>query len=312
MKTMMSDEALSFGRVVDEAIASAGGVSLARVAESAPAERDKIAALLADLGVWDLDATADDLQAEAAAAVCRAAGRNALPYPVAERLSGGHATPDGAVALVSSDRGRVNHADLPLSWTLCDGGGRVAPIAGVGTPFGGKLGRFVCPVEAGAWAQADVDPTPLLLTLQAWTLLGMLEQASQMTYRYVSERHQFGHPLAHFQNVQFVLTDVAVAVDGLAELARYTLWSVNLGGPHALQDAVALRVAALEAAEFTFRVGHQLHGAIGFCDETPISWLSRMSQPLRRLPIGLSQTEAQLVALLDEVPFGGPFQREVS
>ena len=37
-----------------------------------------------------------------------------------------------------------------------------------------------------------------------------------------------------------------------------------------------------------FRVAHQLHGAIGFCDETTLSWVSRYSQPLRRLPFGLA------------------------
>ena len=35
-----------------------------------------------------------------------------------------------------------------------------------------------------------------------------------------------------------------------------------------------------------FRVAHQLHGAIGFCDETALSWVSRASVPLRRLPFG--------------------------
>jgi hypothetical protein len=49
-------------------------------------------------------------------------------------------------------------------------------------------------------------------------------------------------------------------------------------------------MAALEAAEVVFRVTHQLHGAVGFCDETTLSWLSRYSQPLRRLPLGLSAT----------------------
>ena len=45
-----------------------------------------------------------------------------------------------------------------------------------------------------------------------------------------------------------------------------------------------------EANQVVFRVTHQLHGAVGFCDETTLSWLSRYSQPLRRLPFGLSAT----------------------
>jgi hypothetical protein len=43
-----------------------------------------------------------------------------------------------------------------------------------------------------------------------------------------------------------------------------------------------------------FRVCHQLHGAVGFCDETTLSWLSRASLPLRRLPFGLSGTRDHL------------------
>jgi hypothetical protein len=43
-----------------------------------------------------------------------------------------------------------------------------------------------------------------------------------------------------------------------------------------------------------FRVCHQLHGAVGFCDETTLSWLSRYSQPLRRLPFRLSGTRDAL------------------
>ena len=53
-------------------------------------------------------------------------------------------------------------------------------------------------------------------------------------------------------------------------------------------------MSAIEAAEIVFRVCHQLHGAVGFCDETTLSWLSRYSQPLRRLPLGLSATRDEL------------------
>ena len=67
--------------------------------------------------------------------------------------------------------------------------------------------------------------------------------------------------------------------------------------PEALDDALALRMAAIEAADVVFRVCHQLHGAVGFCDETTLSWLSRYSQPLRRLPFGLSATRDQLTRI---------------
>ena len=84
------------------------------------------------------------------------------------------------------------------------------------------------------------------------------------------------------------MSDAEVERSGLEVLAKHALWSLDV------DDALALRLAALEAAEVVFRVCHQLHGAVGFCDETTLSWLSRYSQPLRRLPFGLSATRQQL------------------
>jgi 3-oxo-4-pregnene-20-carboxyl-CoA dehydrogenase alpha subunit len=134
--------------------------------------------------------------------------------------------------------------------------------------------------------------------MSRWTLLGMLDRAIELTIAHVRLRKQFGQPLASFQGVQFQLTDAEVERSGLEMLAKYALWSVGAVGDDALDDALALRLAAIEAAEVVFRVCHQLHGAVGFCDETTLSWLSRYSQPLRRLPLGLSATRDYLTRRL--------------
>jgi alkylation response protein AidB-like acyl-CoA dehydrogenase len=82
-------------------------------------------------------------------------------------------------------------------------------------------------------------------------------------------------------------------------LAAYALWSAAGDRAEAVDDALALRLAALEAAETIFRTAHLLHGAVGFCDETPLSWVSRHSQPLRRLPFGPSATRDLLARRID-------------
>jgi hypothetical protein len=74
-----------------------------------------------------------------------------------------------------------------------------------------------------------------------------------------------------------------------------------------VDDALTLRLAAIEAAEMVFRVCHQLHGAIGFCDETTLSWLSRYSQAVRRLPLGLSATRGELIRRVDRRGLAGLF-----
>jgi hypothetical protein len=137
------------------------------------------------------------------------------------------------------------------------------------------------------------------VVLQCWTLLGMLDRAIALTAAYVQERHQFGQPLAAFQSVQFQLTDAEVERAGLEQLAKYALWSVQTARPEALDDALAARLAGLEGAEVVFRVTHQLHGAIGFCDETTLSWVSRRSQAIRRQPLGLAATRAALLRRID-------------
>ena len=46
---------------------------------------------------------------------------------------------------------------------------------------------------------------------------------------------------------------------------------------------------------------------MGFCDETALSWLSRHSQPLRRLPFGLSATRDHLVRVAGRQGLSGLF-----
>lgn len=305
MKSQLSRDAADFGAVVDRALEDLGGFDLVRQADEDGARRADVDRALSELGLWELDVRHMD-ELEAAAAACHAAGRWATPYPVAERLAAGPAGPPSAVGVCGPARARLNHADLDLAWSVADGAGRVAPVTRSGEPIGGKIGRFVCPVEPGEWRDDD-GSAAYALTLQAWMLSGMLDSALAVTTRHVSDRVQFGAPLLTFQYVQFTLTDVVTRTQSLFELAKYTLWSVGTGRAAAWSDTLALRVAALEAADEVFRVCHQLHGATGFCDETAISWLSRYSQPARRLPWGLSRTEELLSTELVRSPMEGPY-----
>jgi 3-oxo-4-pregnene-20-carboxyl-CoA dehydrogenase alpha subunit len=149
---------------------------------------------------------------------------------------------------------------------------------------------FVADLELSEIDSDGAADVALGLVLPCWTLLGMLDRAVELTVAHISLRKQFGQTLSSFQGVQFQLTDAEVERSGLEILAKYALWTAGTGRPEALEDALALRMSAIEAAEVVFRVCHQLHGAVGFCDETTLSWLSRYSQPIRRLPLGLSAT----------------------
>jgi len=156
---------------------------------------------------------------------------------------------------------------------------------------------------AGWWAITDPaerlagDDDALARLFGAWTLLGMADRVMALTTAYVQDRQQFGKPLAGFQSVQFQLTDAEVERVGLEEVAKHTLWSVATGRPDAGIDTLGLHVLALDAADTVFAIGHQLHGAIGFCDETTISWLSRASRSLRRGPTATAALDELAAAL---------------
>jgi 3-oxo-4-pregnene-20-carboxyl-CoA dehydrogenase alpha subunit len=196
--------------------------------------------------------------------------------------------------------------DLEAAAALC----RAAGYAGTDYPVAGRLAAL--PEALLPEAQPPDALDALGLVLPCWTLLGMLDRAIDLTVEHVRTRQQFGQPLSRFQGVQFQLTDAEVERSGLDVLAKHALASVQAGRPEAADDALALRMAALEAAEVVFRVAHQLHGAMGFCDESPLSWLSRCSQPLRRQPLGLSATRALLAQRIGRRGLTGLFNDDTA
>ena len=283
----LSEDAREFGHQALRAFEAAGGDQLVQQAEAKPDIRESlIGPILAGLGAWELDPRTDADGLEAAAALCRSAGYWALPYPVAERLAAPADLDVDGLVVVADTRPSAALAGLESRWAAVTLEGKRAHVTG----HAANGPAFVTELALSAIDENGAGDVALALTLQCWTLLGMLDRAIELTVAHVSLRKQFGQALSSFQSVQFQLTDAEVERSGLDILAKYTLWSIGSGGTDALNDALALRMSAIEAAEVVFRVCHQLHGAVGFCDETTLSWLSRYSQPLRRLPLGLSAT----------------------
>jgi hypothetical protein len=300
----LGDDAKEYGREALRAFEAAGGDQLVQQAEAKPALRESLAGpVLNELGAWELDPRTDADGLEAAAALCRSAGYWALPYPVAERLAKPTDLDVDGLLVVAENRPSGALAGVELNWAAVSLGGTRSRVTGQ-RPTGAG---FVVELDLSAIDTEGAGDLALGLVLPCWTLLGMLDRALELTISHVSLRKQFGQTLSAFQGVQFQLTDAEVERSGLDMLAKYALWSIGADRPEALDDALALRMSALEAAEVVFRVCHQLHGAVGFCDETTLSWLSRYSQPLRRLPLGLSATRDELTHRAGRIGLTGLF-----
>jgi Acyl-CoA dehydrogenase, C-terminal domain len=299
--------AIDFGAAAERAFTDAGGVDLARRAEAEPDLRAEVVAPRLDqLGALDLRVADDIDTALAGSELCRVAGRWALPYPVIAVLASDRRDRLPA-ALVDPVVSRADHGDLFPRWRLAAIDGAVWEGRPEGPPLGTELGPFVVDMAASTIDDPEPVDVPMLLTLTAWQILGTIERALELTVEHVNTRHQFGGPLARFQAVQFQIADATVAVQSLRELAHFTLWRLWVAPLDRLVDSLALRAQALESAQAVLRTCHQLHGAIGFCDEHDLSILSRHAHPLLRLSAGLEATTEQLMAAIDHTGFDSLF-----
>lgn len=311
MNIELSKEAADYGREAIRAFETAGGDRLLEAAETDPARRaEAVDPVLTGLGAWELDPRRDPDDLEAAGALCRSAGYWGLPYPVAERLSRPVDLDVDGLLVVTESGPRAAVADLDLRWAAVTFEGARFTARAIPDGVPPRTSAFVAPLELAPVEGAGGADAALALTLGCWTLLGMLDRAIELTRAHVLLRTQFGQPLAKFQSVQFQLADAEVERSGVEVLAKYALWSAGGGGAEAPADALAARTAALEAAEIVFRVAHQLHGAVGFCDESTLSWLSRYSLPLRRLPWASSGTRDRLTRQVGTRGLSGLFDTD--
>ena len=283
MDTVLPEHVADLATTARRAFADAGGVDLARRAENDRDVRQEAGDVLESLGALELEPLASTDEALAAFALCREAGRVALPYPLDALVC---RADGGATALVDTADPFVDHADLLDAIVAMDVRGAAYDAVVVGDPLGSRLAPFMVPVTLTQRARSDALDAASTLghTLASAWLLGTVEAAVDLCVEHVRTRRQFGQRIADFQAVQFQVADAVVAASGLAELALFTIWRVTETGDGARTDALALRLHAADVARATLRAAQQLHGASGVAEEYDVAVLCRRAQAAVRSP----------------------------
>ncbi len=313
MKPHLRDDALVFGEVAARAFTSAGGVELARRAELDSSLRTtEVAPLLRQLGADELDARDDLGSAEAAAALCREAGRVVLPYPVVplvlDHLTLRPRRSERRFVPLASSSTPVDHGDVFDEWRMTTLDGDAVRGSPDGTRLATRLGPFVAGVAGGEATPANRAEIALHLTLTGFVVAGGLTAALDLATGHVVERVQFDKPLSAFQAVQFQLADAHVAVATVDELVQFALWRCHVAPDEAIVDALAARLAALDSARTVMRIAQQLHGASGMCDEYDVSVIARHLQPALRMPFGADATADAMAEAVGVHGFAGLFE----
>jgi butyryl-CoA dehydrogenase len=98
---------------------------------------------------------------------------------------------------------------------------------------------------------------------------GIAQGAFEAALIYSKDRLAFGHPIAEFQAIQFMLADMSTEIDAARLLIRKAAWKQDTGARFSMDAAMA----KLFASEMATRVAHkaiQIHGGNGYSREYPV------------------------------------------
>ncbi|MBI2205893.1 MAG: acyl-CoA dehydrogenase family protein [Candidatus Rokubacteria bacterium] len=116
----------------------------------------------------------------------------------------------------------------------------------------------------------------------ATVALGIAQGAYELAQRYLTDRKQFGKPIAQFQGLRWKLADMAVKLDAARLLIHRAAVRAGHGFPDAFEAAKA-KTCAAEIAQQVTSEALQIHGALGYSRQAP---LERMVRDARMFAIG--------------------------
>ena len=123
--------------------------------------------------------------------------------------------------------------------------------------------------------------------------LGIARASYDAAVRYVTQRKQFGKPIAEFQMVQAMLADMRLRVENARLLCYQAAWLKDHDQPYAVQGAMA-KLYASEAATFCADRAVQLHGGMGYMREFPVE---RYFRDAKLMEIGEGTSEIQRIVI---------------
>ncbi len=146
-----------------------------------------------------------------------------------------------------------------------------------------------------AYAMGALDRSRPLVGAQA---LGIAQGALELATDYVQERKQFGHAIAEFQGLQFMLADMATAVDAARLLVYRACSLLDAGRGGTPETASASSMAKLFASDTAMRVTTdcvQLLGGLGYTKDVPAERFMRDAK-ITQIYEGTNQIQRVVIA----------------
>jgi alkylation response protein AidB-like acyl-CoA dehydrogenase len=128
----------------------------------------------------------------------------------------------------------------------------------------------------------------------AATSIGTAQAAFEHALRYANERRAFGQLIADFQGIQFMLADMAAAIESARLVMRKAAWLRDRGLPFNLEASMA----KLLATDTSMRVttdAVQIYGGYGTSEDYPVQVLMREAK-IGQIVEGTNQIQRMIIA----------------
>jgi alkylation response protein AidB-like acyl-CoA dehydrogenase len=142
-------------------------------------------------------------------------------------------------------------------------------LDGVRVPASRMIGE---PGTGFATAMRTLDHTRVTIAAQA---LGIAQGALDFSARYVTERTQFGKPVADFQGIQFMLADMAMKLEAARQLTYAAAARSERGDADLTFFGAAAKCYASDAAMEITTDAVQLLGGYGYTRDFPVERMMR-------------------------------------
>ncbi|MCC7129779.1 MAG: acyl-CoA dehydrogenase family protein [Anaerolineae bacterium] len=123
--------------------------------------------------------------------------------------------------------------------------------------------------------------------------VGLAQSAFEEAVRYARQREAFGHPIADFQAIQWMLADAATEIHAARLMVYHSAWLKSIGRSFAKEASMA-KLFASEMAERVCRNAIQIHGGYGYSREFPVELTYRDA---RLMTIGEGTSEIQRLVI---------------
>ncbi|WP_370617698.1 acyl-CoA dehydrogenase family protein [Mumia qirimensis] len=260
--------------------------------------------------------------------VLQAAGRHAVPLPLAETALAAGVLADAGLEITAGPLatvpdvggltlrgGRLSGTASRVPWgrtadfvvaVMTDELGeqravRCAPPLSSIEP-GSDLAGMPCdtitfdevPVDTAAWPTTAGDPLLKGALLRSAQIAGAVTGAFELTRDYVTSRVQFGRPVSRFQSVQAHVVELAQATTSTRLCVERAGVAASCGP--ATFEILATKSVANRAAARAAAAAHQAHGAIGMTREYPLQLLTRRLHQWRGEFGAAAEVEARIGA----------------